>query len=46
MGKGLLPLQWVARGLSAQLAVIRLMCLVASPLFVKVLGLRGVVGRC
>ena len=43
MGKELLPLQWEARGLLAQLAVIRLMCLVASPLFVKVLGLRGVV---
>ena len=41
MGKELLPLQWEASGLLAQLAEIRRMCLVASPLFVKVLGLRG-----
>ena len=43
LGKEVLPLQWVARGLLAQLAVTRCMCLVVSPLFVKVMELKGVV---
>ena len=41
MGKELLPLQWEARGLLAQLAVIKRMCLVASPLFRKGHGAMG-----
>ena len=39
MGKELLPLQWEARGLLAQLAVIRRMCLV--PTFRKGNGAKG-----
>ena len=41
MGRELLPQLWEVRGLSAQVAVIRLVCLGVSQLFVKVLGLRS-----
>ena len=46
LGKELLPLQWEARGLLAQLAVIRRMFLVVNPLFVKAMGLKGMVRLC